>query len=91
MSDEDPLYVDANAMLTNKVGMAAAGIAIDLVFNIWWPAKRPFAFDPRSLTEFFQRTLPARGYTEDSFTSNAAPRTRSATLARASSTMGSHR
>jgi len=65
--EEEPLYVDANAMLANKAGMYAVGIAIDLIFFLWWPTKTPFLFEPQALSEFFRMKLPSRGYTADSF------------------------
>lgn len=69
-TEEEPLYIDARAMLENKTGMMAVGIAIDLIFCLWWPTKSPFPCDPKWLTEFFQEKLPARGYTEESFSHN---------------------
>ena len=71
-TEEEPLYIDAKAkaMLGNKTGMMAVGIAIDLFFHLWWPTKTPFSGDPRLMTELLQEKLPARGYTEESFRQN---------------------
>lgn len=63
---EEPLYIDAEAMLANTAGMQALGIAIDLIVHLWWPTKSPFAFEPAALSRLLQEKLPARGYTEAS-------------------------
>lgn len=68
---EDPLYIDAKAMLENKVGFVGKGIAMDIICCIWWPSKNAFTFDPKTLATQLAKELPARDYTEQILRENA--------------------
>lgn len=62
-SKGDPIYVDSKAMLSNRVGLVAVGVAMDLIMLVWWPTKQPFTFNPEKMAARLHRELPARGYT----------------------------
>jgi hypothetical protein len=64
-SEEQPIYIDTRAMLANKAGLEAVGIAMDLLTIVWWPTKAPFAFDAKALAAQLSELLPARGYSDD--------------------------
>lgn len=61
----DPLYINAQAMLENNAGLAAVGLAMDLIMVVWWPTKAPFKWDESLLSKLLNKALPARGYTEE--------------------------
>jgi len=67
---EDPLYIDARAMIENAPGAEAVGIAMDLVALIWWPTKQPFEFDAEILAAQLDSLLPARGYSSETLARN---------------------
>lgn len=68
--DGDPLYINSKAMLANKTGLEAVGLAMDLVTVAWWPTKAPFHWDEEALFELLNTALPARGYTVEKLRSN---------------------
>jgi hypothetical protein len=68
--NENPIYIDSQAMLENTSGMEAVGIAMDLVMLMWWPSKQPFEFNAKELAARLRDRLPARGYSEDALMRN---------------------
>lgn len=60
---EQPLWINTEAMLANRAGAEASGIAMNLIMRVWWPTKQPFTFDPEALAARFNAQVPARGYT----------------------------
>jgi hypothetical protein len=65
MRADNPLYIDVERFLANKVGPEAVGIAIDLITFVWWPTKTAFVFDENALAAGLAKEVPARGYTAD--------------------------
>ena len=66
----DPIYIDSSAMLENRVGLEARGMAMDLISLLWWPTRQPFEWDIPKLSTFLSKELPARGYSEETLRRN---------------------
>lgn len=60
-----PLYINTARFLADGVGFEAAGIVMDLIGRVWWPAKSGFVFDEEALAARLAAELPGRGYTAD--------------------------
>lgn len=51
----EALFIDTQRFLSNKAGLEAVGIAMDLIGHVWWPTKCAFAFDEEAVA------APSRG------------------------------
>ena len=60
---EQPLWINTEAMLANRAGAEASGIAMDLIMRVWWPTKQPFTFDPKALAARFNAQVPREATT----------------------------
>jgi len=60
--EEQPIYLNTEALLANKSGAEASGLAMDLLLIIYWPLKQAFIYDPENLAARMNVVAPGRGY-----------------------------
>lgn len=60
--EDDPLYFNMEAArpVAHEIGVEAYGLVMSLIFEIYWPLRQAFSYDPADLAE----RLTARGITE---------------------------
>lgn len=47
--NEEAIWVNHEALRSNRVSLAALGTAMSLVFEVWWPTKKGFQWEPEQL------------------------------------------
>jgi hypothetical protein len=61
-SDEQPLFINTEMFLASEAGAEAVGLAMDLLFHVYWPLKQAFVYDPETLATTINRAAPERCY-----------------------------